>query len=102
MAPWISTQFAKHHRAIQAQAILAPPRLAVPPPNLMMMRACGRKGCHTIWSSLAALRYWSPMTAALVLLYISAISYVGAFLFVAVDRLEPSPRLALVFKCAIV
>ena len=69
MAPWISTQFAKHHRAIQAQAILAPPRLAVPPPNLMMMRACGRKGCHTIWSSLAALRYWSPMTVGLFLFF---------------------------------
>jgi hypothetical protein len=41
------------------------------------------------------------MTAALAFLYISATSFVGAFLFVAVDRLEPSPRLALIFKCAI-
>jgi hypothetical protein len=38
------------------------------------------------------------MTVALAFLYISAISYVGAFLFVAVDRLEPSPRLALVLS----
>jgi hypothetical protein len=41
------------------------------------------------------------LTTALAFLYIFAISYVGAFLFVAVDRLEPSPRLALIFKCAI-
>ena len=42
------------------------------------------------------------MSAVLGLLYISAICFVGTFLFVAVERLEPSPRLALVFKCAIV
>jgi hypothetical protein len=41
------------------------------------------------------------LRAPLAFLYISAISYVGAFLFVAVDRLEPSPRLALIVKCAI-
>jgi hypothetical protein len=41
-----------------------------------------------------------PMTV-LVFVYISVISSVGAFLFVAVDRLEPNRRLALVFKCAI-
>lgn len=41
------------------------------------------------------------MTVAVVFLYIAAISYVGAFLFVAVDRLEPNTRIALVFKCAI-
>jgi hypothetical protein len=41
------------------------------------------------------------MTVALVFVYISAISSIGAFLFVAVDRLEPNRRLALVFKCAI-
>jgi hypothetical protein len=41
------------------------------------------------------------MTVVLTFLYISAISYVGAFLFVAIDRLEPNRRLALVFKCAI-
>jgi hypothetical protein len=41
------------------------------------------------------------MTVALFFVYIFAISYVGAFLFVAVDRLEPDRRLALVFKCAI-
>ena len=43
----------------------------------------------------------SPMTVVLVLVYIYAISSVSAFLFVAVDRLEPDRRLALVFKCAI-
>jgi hypothetical protein len=41
------------------------------------------------------------MTAALALLYSSAIIVVGVFLFVAVDWLEPNRRLALVFKCAI-
>ena len=41
------------------------------------------------------------MTAALVLLYSSAIIVVGVFLFIAVDWLEPNHRLALVFKCAI-
>ena len=41
------------------------------------------------------------MTVALVFVYILAISSVGAFLFVAVDRLEPNRRVALVFKCAI-
>src|SRR5262249_38569088 len=41
------------------------------------------------------------MTAALALLYSSAIIVVGAFLFVAVDWLEPNRRLALVFKCTI-
>ena len=41
------------------------------------------------------------MTAVLAVLYISAIIFVGAFLFVAVDWLEPNHRLAIVFKCAI-
>jgi hypothetical protein len=41
------------------------------------------------------------MTAALAFLYGSAIIFVGAFLFVAVDWLEPNRWLALVFKCAI-
>ena len=41
------------------------------------------------------------MTAVLAVLYISAIILVGAFLFVAVDWLEPNRRLAIVFKCAI-
>jgi hypothetical protein len=41
------------------------------------------------------------MTAALAVLYISAIGLVGAFLFVAVDWLEPNRLLSLVFKCAI-
>jgi hypothetical protein len=41
------------------------------------------------------------MPVVLVLLYISAIIYVGAILFAAVDRLEPNRRLAIIFKCAI-
>ena len=41
------------------------------------------------------------MTAVLAVLYISAIIFVGAFLFVAVDWLEPNRRLTIVFKCAI-
>ena len=41
------------------------------------------------------------MTAVLAVLYISAIIFVGAFLFVAVDWLEPNRRLAIVFKCTI-
>jgi hypothetical protein len=50
---------------------------------------------------LPAHRYWPPMTAVLAVLYVSAISIVGAFLFTAVDWLEPDPRLAIIFKCAI-
>ena len=42
------------------------------------------------------------MTIALALLYISAITFAGTFLFVLVDVLEPNPRLAFVFKCALV
>jgi hypothetical protein len=38
------------------------------------------------------------MTAAIALLYVSAICFVGAFLFVAVENLEPNRRLALVLK----
>ena len=34
-------------------------------------------------------------------LYILAIILAAAFLFVAVERLEPNHRLAIVFKCAI-
>ncbi len=41
------------------------------------------------------------MTVASALLYISAITFVGTFLFVTVDWLEPNPRLAFVFKCAL-
>jgi hypothetical protein len=41
------------------------------------------------------------MTAALTSLYASAIILVAAFLFAAVEWLEPNPRLAIVFKCAI-
>jgi hypothetical protein len=41
------------------------------------------------------------VTAVLAVLYISAIIFVGAFLFFAVDWLEPNRRLAIVFKCAI-
>jgi hypothetical protein len=41
------------------------------------------------------------VTASLSLLYASAISVTGAFLFVAVERLEPNRRLAIVLKGAI-
>jgi len=40
-------------------------------------------------------------TAMLALLYVSAIIFVAAFLFAAVEWLEPDRRLAIVFKCAI-
>jgi hypothetical protein len=53
------------------------------------------------YDPLATHRHWPPMTAALALLYNSAIIIVGAFLFVAVDWFEPNRLLALVFKCAI-
>jgi hypothetical protein len=41
------------------------------------------------------------MTAALVLLHISAIIFIGAFLFTAVDWIEPNRRLAIILKCAL-
>ena len=41
------------------------------------------------------------MTAVLAVMYASAIIFIGAFLFTAVEWLEPNPRLAIVFKCAI-
>jgi hypothetical protein len=41
------------------------------------------------------------MTILLALLYMSAIIFVGTFLFVMVDVLEPNARLAFVFKCAL-
>jgi hypothetical protein len=41
------------------------------------------------------------LTAVIVRLYVLAICFAGAFLFVAVDRLEPNRRFALVLKCAI-
>jgi hypothetical protein len=50
---------------------------------------------------LAALRHLAAMTAAIALLYVSAVCFGGAFLFVAVENLEPNRRLALVLKCAI-
>ena len=34
-------------------------------------------------------------------MYASAIIFIGAFLFTAVEWLEPNRRLAIVFKCAI-
>jgi hypothetical protein len=40
-------------------------------------------------------------TSMLALLYVSAIIFVAAFLFAAVEWLEPNRRLAIVFKCAI-
>ena len=41
------------------------------------------------------------MTDALAPLYFLAISFTGAFLFVAVEKIEPNRRFALVLKCAI-
>jgi hypothetical protein len=42
------------------------------------------------------------MTDFLLRLYICAIIVIGASLFLVVDELEPNPRLAVIFKCAIV
>ena len=41
------------------------------------------------------------MTAILASLHILMIIVIGALLFGAVEWLEPNPRLAIVFKCAI-
>ena len=41
------------------------------------------------------------MTAILTSLYVSLIILVGAFLFAAVEWIEPNRLLAIVFKCAI-
>jgi hypothetical protein len=41
------------------------------------------------------------MTDIVARLYVLAICFTGAFLFVAVERLEPNRHFALVFKCAI-
>jgi hypothetical protein len=41
------------------------------------------------------------MWAALTSLYVSAIVIVAAFLFAAVDWLEPNRRFAVILKCAI-
>ena len=50
---------------------------------------------------LSASRY-VPMTAILTSLHVSAIIFVGAFLFTGVDWLEPNRRFAIILKCAIV
>jgi hypothetical protein len=42
------------------------------------------------------------MWAALTSIYASVIIFIGAFLFEAVDQLEPNRRLAIIFKCAII
>jgi hypothetical protein len=41
------------------------------------------------------------MTNPLALLYISWIGFVGASLFLSVDRLEPNPWVAILLKCAL-
>lgn len=41
------------------------------------------------------------MTAILISIHVSLIIFLGAFLFAAVDWLEPNRRLAIIFKCAI-
>ena len=46
--------------------------------------------------------HWPAMTDALASpYYILAISFTGAFLFVAVEKIEPNRRFALFLKCAI-
>ena len=42
------------------------------------------------------------MWAALTSIYVSVIILLAAFLFVAVEQFEPNPRLAIIFKCAII
>jgi hypothetical protein len=42
------------------------------------------------------------MWAALTSIYALVIILIGAFLFVAVEQLEPNRRLAIIFKCAII
>ena len=41
------------------------------------------------------------MTTVVALLYVSTICFGGAFLFTAIENLEPDRRVALVLKCAI-
>jgi hypothetical protein len=41
------------------------------------------------------------MAAVLAILHASAIIFIGAFLFTAVDWLEPNRWVAIVFKCAL-
>jgi len=41
------------------------------------------------------------MTIALALIYISAITFVGTLLFATVEWLEPNPRIAFIFNCAL-
>jgi hypothetical protein len=52
-------------------------------------------------NSKSPTRIGPPMTAILTSLYVSTIVLVAAFLFAAVEWFEPNPRLAIVFKCAI-
>jgi hypothetical protein len=46
-------------------------------------------------------RRLAAMTAAIALLYVSAVCFGGAFLFVAVENLKPDRRVAIALKCAI-
>jgi hypothetical protein len=41
------------------------------------------------------------MTDALAILYVSWIGFVGAVLFLAIDRHEPNPWVAILLKCAL-
>ena len=52
-------------------------------------------------ASEAETKYELAMTDVVARLYVLAICFIGAFLFVAVERLEPNRRFAVVFKCAI-
>ena len=64
-------------------------------------------GPVVIWSTGRAARYVlsrvdkAVATAMLAFLYIPTVIFAAAFLFAAVERLEPNRRLAIVFKCAI-
>jgi hypothetical protein len=44
---------------------------------------------------------FSRMSDALAILYVSWIGFVGAVLFLAVERLEPNPWVAILLKCAL-
>ena len=60
-----------------------------------------RQPCRSLRSTIPFEDIGPPMTAILTSLYVSTIILVGAFLFRAVERLEPNHRLAIVLKCAI-
>jgi hypothetical protein len=64
------------------------------------MKLSGRPGIVAS-AAKAGKREIADLIAVIARLYVLAICFTGAFLFVAVDRLEPNRRFALVLKCAI-